>query len=258
MKALVTGASSGLGREMARILSKMGYDIIVVARRKDRLEELAAELDTKVEIVVADVTDIDQCKKIAERANDVDVLINNAGFGVFGDLCSTDLDRELKMIDTNIKALHAMTKLFVKEFKKRNSGYILNVASLASFFPGPLFGAYYASKSYVLRLTQALSEELRRENINVHVCALCPGPVKTEFGKVANVSFGTGNESTNKAVILTCHDVAEYAIKQMFRKKQVIIPGTMMKIAAFLRRIVPDKALARVVYIIQSKKCMVR
>ena len=159
MKALVTGASSGLGREMARILSIMGYDIIAVARRKDRLEELAAELDTNIEIVVADVTDIDQCKKLAERANDVDVLINNAGFGVFGDLCSTDLDRELKMIDTNIKALHTMTKLFVKEFKKRNSGYILNVASLASFFPGPLFGAYYASKSYVLRLTQALSEE---------------------------------------------------------------------------------------------------
>ena len=102
MKALVTGASSGLGREMARILSKMGYDIIAVARRKDRLEELAAELDTNIEIVVADVTDIDQCKKLAERANDVDVLINNAGFGVFGDLCSTDLDRELKMIDTNI------------------------------------------------------------------------------------------------------------------------------------------------------------
>ncbi len=258
MKALITGASSGLGREMARILSGMGYDIIAVARRKERLEELADELKTNVEIIVADVTDIEVCRALSERAKDVDVLINNAGFGVFGDICSTDLDAELKMIDTNIKALHTLTKLFVKEFKKRDSGYILNVASLAAFFSGPLFGAYYASKSYVLRLTQALAEELRRDKSNVHVCALCPGPVKTEFGKVANVSFGTGNEAANKSVILTCHDVSAYAIKQMFRKKQVIVPGTVMKIAAFLRRITPDKALARIVYSIQSKKCITK
>ena len=256
MKALITGASSGLGREMACILSGMGYDIIAVARRKERLEELAAELNTKVEIVAADITDIAQCKALAEKASEVDVLINNAGFGVFGDLCSTDLDAELRMIDTNVKAVHTLTKLFVKEFKKRNSGYILNVASLAAFFPGPLFGAYYASKSYVLRLTQALAEELRQEHSNVHICALCPGPVKTEFGKVANVSFGTGSETVSKAVILTCHDVAAYAIKQMFRRKQVIIPGAVMKVTTFLRRITPDKMLARIVYTIQSKKCI--
>lgn len=258
MKALITGASSGLGREMARILSGMGYDIIAVARRTDRLEELKSELTTNVEIVTADICDIDQCKKLALRANEIDVLINNAGFGVFGDLCSTDLDDELKMIDTNIKALHTMTKLFVKEFKKRDSGRILNVASLAAFFPGPLFGAYYATKSYVLRLTQALAEELRQANSNVHICALCPGPVKTEFGKVANVSFGTGNETANKSIILTCHDVSAYAIKQMFRGKEVIIPGKIMKCATFLRRITPDKLLAKIVYAIQSKKCITK
>ena len=258
MKALITGASSGLGRQMAVILSRRGYDIIAVARRTERLEELKAELGTDVEIVTADLCDTEQCIELAKRASEVDVFINNAGLGVFGDLCSTDLDAELKMIDTNIKALHILTKLVVKEFKKRNSGYILNVASLAAFFPGPLFGAYYATKSYVLRITQAAAEELRRSNSNVKISALCPGPVKTEFGKVAKVSFGTGNEKGAKSVMLTCEEVSEYAIKKMFAGKQIIIPGTLMKIAVFLRRITPDKFLARIVYAIQSKKCKIR
>ena len=256
MKALITGASSGLGRDMAHILSEKGYDIIAVARREDRLKSLAEELKTDVEIIVADVTDTEQCKKLAERAGEVDILINNAGFGVFGDLCSNDLDTELDMINTNIRALHILTKLFAKEFKKRDSGYILNVASLASFFPGPLFGAYYATKAYVLRISQALAEELLREKSRVKISVLCPGPVHTEFGKVARVSFGTGKEKAGKKIVLTSRDVAEYAIKKMFCGKQVIIPGFIMKVAASLRHILPDKALARIVYTIQSKKCI--
>ena len=258
MKALITGASSGLGYDMAHILSEKGYDIIAVARREDRLKDLKDQLETNVEIIVADVTDINQCKELAACAGEVDILINNAGFGVFGDLCSNDLDTELKMIDTNIRAVHILTKLFAKEFKKRNSGHILNVASLASFFPGPLFGAYYASKSYVLRLSQALSEELRREKSDVKISVLCPGPVHTEFGEVAKVSFGTGTEKMGKKAILTSRDVAEYAIKKMFEGKQVIIPGFFMRIAASLRYILSDKALARLVYIIQSKKCITK
>lgn len=256
MKALITGASSGLGRDMAQILSERGYDIIAVARRKERLIELKNSLKTNVEIICADVTDINECKKIAEKANEVDVFINNAGFGVFGDFCSNELDIELKMLDTNVKALHILNKFVVKEFKKKNSGYILNVASLAAFFPGPLFGAYYATKSYVLRLSQAIAEELRREKSKVKISVLCPGPVHTEFGEVAKVNFGTGEEKGGKIIVLTSRDVAEYAINKMFAGKQVIVPGIFMKIAVGLRHILSDKFLARIVYFIQSKKCI--
>ncbi len=258
MKALITGASSGLGWDMAHILSERGYDIIAVARREERLQALKKELKTDVEIILADVTDVSQCKQLAARAQEVDVFINNAGFGVFGDLCSNSLDSELDMIDTNIRAVHVLTKLVTQEFKKRNSGYILNVASLAAFFPGPLFAAYYASKAYVLRLSQALSEELRREKSNVSVSVLCPGPVHTEFAQVAKVNFGTGTEKSTKNIVLTSRDVSEYAIKKMFSRKNVIIPGTIMKIAVILRRMLSDKALARVVYTIQSKKCVIK
>lgn len=256
MKALITGASSGIGRDIARILSEKGYDIIAVARRKERLEELKKELRTNVEIVCADLSDIEQCKTIASHADDVDVFINNAGFGVFGDFCSTSLDDELKMIDTNIRALHILTKLFAVAFKKKNSGYILNVASLAAFFPGPLFGAYYASKAYVLRLSQSLAEELRKEKSNVKISVLCPGPVRTEFEDIAKVSFGTGNEKVGKGFILNSYDVAKYAVKKLFKGKAVIIPGALMKTAVFLRHFLSDKLLAKAVYFIQSKKCL--
>lgn len=254
MKALITGASSGLGRDMAIVLSEMGYDIIAVARRKEKLEELKKQLKTDVEVLCCDVTDMKQCEIISDRAGEVDVFINNAGFGVFGDFCSSDLDREMEMIDTNIRAVHILTKAFVKEFKKRGSGYILNVASLASFFPGPLFGAYYASKSYVLRLTQSIAEELRQSKSNVKISVLCPGPVHTEFSNVAKVSFGTGTEKAGKLLILESPFVARYAIKKMFLGKEIIIPGAIMKIAVFLRRILPDKVLSKAVYFIQSKK----
>ncbi len=258
MKALITGASSGLGYDMAHILSKKGYDIIAVARRLDKLEQLKNELKTNVEIVCCDVTDVEQIKKLADYASEIDVLINNAGFGVFGEFCSTDLDTELKMLDTNVRAVHIITKLFVQEFKKRNSGYILNVASLAAFFPGPLFAAYYASKSYVLRLTQSISEELRQSKSNVHISVLCPGPVHTEFSKVAKVNFDTCTEKIGKSIVLTSKDVAQYAIKKMFEGKQVIVPGIIMKTAVFLRHILSDKMLAKAVYLIQSKKFVIK
>ena len=256
MKALITGASSGIGRDMACILSEQGYDIIAVARREERLLELKSQLKTDVEVICCDVSNVEQCKKLAEKASEVDILINNAGFGIFGDFCTNDLDRELKMLDTNVRAVHILTKLFVREFKKRDSGYILNVSSLASFFPGPLFAAYYSSKSYVLRLSQSLAEELRQAGSNVKISVLCPGPVHTEFGDVAEVNFGSGTEKLGKSVILSSRNVAEYAIAKMFQGKVVIVPGLIMRIAAFCRHILSDKLLAKAVYTIQSKKCI--
>jgi short-subunit dehydrogenase len=257
MKAIITGASSGLGWDMAHILADKGYDIIAVARRREKLEQLQKELPTTVEILCLDVTDPDQCKTLAERAGEAEVFINNAGFGVFGEFCETSLDDELKMLDTNVRALHILTKLVVQKFVEKDSGYILNVASLAAFFPGPLFGAYYATKSYVLRLSQALAEELRQKGSRVQISVLCPGPVHTEFSQVAKVNFGEASEKSGH-IVLNSRDVAAYALKKLFAGKEIIVPGVLMRIAIALRRVLPDKTLAKIVYLIQSKKCVIK
>lgn len=248
MKALITGASSGIGRDMARILSDKGYDVILVARRRERLEQLASTLKTKTESITADLSKPEECFRVFEQVkNDaVDVLINNAGFGLFGAFDETDLDRELQMLDTNIRAVHILTKLFYRQMKERDSGYILNVASSAAFYPGPLLSSYYASKAYVFRLTEALSEELRRSGSHVHVSVLCPGPVHTEFDSVAQVKFSVKG--------LESQTVAAYAIDGMFRGKLVLVPGGIMKCAHVLGRFVPDKQLLKIAYHMQKRK----
>ena len=176
----------------------------------------------------------------------IDVLINNAGFGLFGKFNDTKIDKELDMIDLNIKAVHTLTKLFLKDFKKANSGYILNVASAASFLPGPLMSTYYATKAYVLNLTMAISEELKRDNSNVYIGALCPGPVDTEFNHIAKVEF--------KLKSLNSYDVSKYAIKKMFKRKIIIIPDVKTKIGIYLSKILPMKLKLKVSYNIQKKK----
>lgn len=248
MKALITGASSGIGRDMAKILSEKGCGLILAARRQDRLEQLQKELPGGARIIRADLSDEGECLRLYEQVKqeNIDILINNAGFGVFGPFDETGLPRELKMIDTNIRAVHILMKLFLKDMKARGSGYILNVASSAAFLPGPLLSSYYASKAYVLRLTQAVYEELRRSGSAVHVSALCPGPVDTEFNDVAQVKFGIPGMQSRA--------VAEYALKQMFAGRLVIVPGARMKAALFFSRFVPEKALLRITYRIQKKK----
>jgi len=224
MKALITGASSGLGRDMARILSDMGYDLILVARRKTKLEKLQKELKTNVEIEIMDISSTFNCMQLynKHKKDDIDIVINNAGFGIFGEFVSINIDKELDMIDINIKTVHTLTKLFLTDFRKKNKGYILNVASSAAFMPGPLMASYYASKAYVCNLTQAISEELRQEGSNVYVGALCPGPVDTEFNKVAKCEFSIPG--------MDSYIVSNYAIKKMFARKRVIIPGLKIKL----------------------------
>ena len=248
MKVLITGASSGIGRDMARILSNKGYDLILVARRKDRLEELKKEFSTNVEIICLDVSVTENCFKIYEmtKDQDIDILINNAGFGIFGGFTDIEIEKELNMIDVNIKAVDILTKLFLTDFKKKNKGYILNVASSAAFLPGPLLSSYYATKAYVLRLTEAIYEELRREKSNVYIGVLCPGPVNTEFNNVANVRFSLKG--------LTSEYVAKYAIDKMFKRKLVIIPGFIMKCAKVASKITPEKLLLKIAYNQQKKK----
>ena len=254
MKALITGATSGLGKDMAIILSEMGYDIVAVGRREELLYELKEKLQSNVEIVCADVTKSGDIEKISSYFDEADVFINNAGFGVFGSFCETSLEDEMRMLETNVKAVHILTKLAAQKFREKNTGHILNVASIAAFFPGPLFASYYSTKAYVFRLTESLYEELRREKSNVKISVLCPGPVRTGFEAVAGVSFGKGDEPGRDLIIADSKKVSRYAIKMMFKGKLIIVPGMLMKIAVFLRRIFSEKMLCKMLYILQSKK----
>lgn len=248
MKALVTGASSGIGRDMARYLSSLGCELILVARDKDNLQSLQLELKTKVKVIIADLSIESKLKEvyILCRNENIDILINNAGFGEFGNFDETDLNKELSMIDVNIKAVHILTKLFLKDMKKRNSGYILNVASSAAFMPGPLMATYYSTKAYVMRLTTSIYEELRKSDSSVSISCLCPGPVNTNFNNIAGVKFSVKPHSSEY--------VAKYGIDKMFKRKLIIVPGLIMKISVFGTRLLSTKILARIAYKIQKKK----
>ena len=248
MKALITGASSGLGADMARVLVSEGYDVFLVARRKSKLEKLAKELGDKAHIIVKDISSTYNCMELYKelKGEDIDILINNAGFGMCDYFVSSNLDRELDMIDLNIKSVHILTKLFLKDFVKKDQGYILNVGSSAGFMPGPLMATYYSTKNYVVSFTSALYEELRRSGSNVSVSCLCPGPVDTEFNKVARVHFSV--KSMNSM------DVVKYAIKKMFDEKLIIIPGFNMKMVLFFTRFIPRKSLLKMTFKIQEKK----
>lgn len=248
MKALITGASSGIGRDMALYLSELGYDLIVVARRKDRLNELKSLCKTNVKIISLDLSNVNNCMKLYEitKKDKIDILVNNSGFGICGEFNTTNLDKDLEMIDVNIKAVHILTKLYLNDMIKKDSGYILNVASSAAFAPGPLMATYYSTKSYVFRLTESIHEELKQMKSNVHISTLCPGPVETEFNDVANVKFSFKP--------LTSKYVSKYAIDKMFEKKLIIIPGFGMKCNRILSKIVPDKLISKVIYRSQKRK----
>lgn len=249
MTALVTGASSGIGREIALKLAKKGMRLIISGRNEEKLRELRSEIgENRVKIITADISKESECRRLYEEASkyNVNVLVNNAGFGLFGNFSSNDLDRELEMIDVNIKAVHILTKLFLKDFDEKNSGYILNVASAAGFMAGPLMATYYATKNYVVKLTQAIHEEMRVKGRNVYIGAFCPGPVKTPFNDVAGVDFGLRG--------ITAEYAAECAVNGMFARKSIIIPTLKMQVAVYGSRLIPDNALAAVTYNIQTKK----
>ena len=247
MKALITGASSGIGREMAKVLAKRGWDLIVVARRVELLKQLKEELDCDVRIIVCDLSDPFQVKALCHAVSeDVDMVINNAGFGDFGFFDETDLRKEEQMIQTNITALHILTKHFIKRFKQVNRGYMLNVASIAAFLQGPMMATYYASKAYVLRLSMAINKELQKAHSDVRISILCPGPVKTQFNQVANSSFAIGGMDAN--------EVAEYAIAQTLKRKTLIFPGLIIKAAHLGASLVPMRISSEIAYHIQKAR----
>ena len=191
MKALITGATSGIGRAIAEEMAKRGISLILTGRNEAELRRMQKTRPVSTEIIALDLAEnqapftlYEFCKK-----KHVDILVNNAGFGVFGKFTETALQEELELLQVNVRALHILTKLFLRDFKKRNSGRILNVASSAGFLTGPLFSSYYASKNYVVRLSLAIAEELRREKSRVTISILCPGPVDTGFNDRAGVQF---------------------------------------------------------------------
>ena len=244
MKALITGASSGMGREMARILAQSYDELVLVGRNKERLYELEKELSDQatIKVVVMDLGNRDNCYQLYRDNKDIDLLINNAGFGDYGKFVETSLEKDLDMIDTNVIASHILTKLYLVDMKKRDSGHILNVASIAGFMPGPLMTTYYSTKGYVVRLSEAIREELRRDKSHVKISILCPGPVATGFEKTANVQFQFHGVNS--------YDVALYALNHL--NKFYIVPGIGVKISRLLMQILPGSISSRIMYRLQS------
>lgn len=257
MYAFVTGASSGIGRDIAKTLALYGYDLIITARREDKLSELAEILGDKTVVLPCDLSDKQECLKLCRKLEeyDIEICVNNAGFGLHGDFCETDLEKELSMVDLNVKALHIFTKYFAKRFTKEDRGYVLNVASIAGFMAGPLMATYYATKAYVVRLTMAVAEEVRVKTTGVRFGLLCPGPVDTEFNERADVSFPlAGMQSI---------DVARYAVDKMLTKLYkptdyfnltYMFPQPSFALAALGAKLSPSIISTRIAMAMQKKK----
>lgn len=253
MYALITGASSGIGRKFARVMAEKGYSLILVARREERLKEVGDELkkrfNTKTIIICEDLGKEDSVRDLIEKCRDLDieVFFNNAGFGDCGKFEETDIEKEVRMIDLNVRSLHMLTKYFYKRFKKEDRGYILNTGSSAGLMPaGPYMATYYASKAYVVSLTQALARELKEAGSKTYIGVLCPGPVNTEFNRNANVTFSLPG--------IEAGDCAEYAARMMFRRKVIIVPTVTMKAAVFFGHFLPRSLMTYLAGNQQKKK----
>jgi hypothetical protein len=234
--ALVTGASAGLGVEFARQLSRRGYSLVLAARRKDRLDELASELGNARPVA------IDLSKSMAadnlmadleDNGETVDLLVNNAGFGLIGSFAELDSRRERQMIDLNVGTLSDLCRAVAPAMIERGSGGIINVASIAAFQPGPKMAVYFATKAFVLSLTEALHEELKPHGVKVS--CLCPGPTRTEFGDVA----GFRGNAVFDRIAMNARDVVEIGLKGFEANHGVVIPGWINKVSAASTRFAP-------------------
>lgn len=252
--AVVTGASSGIGKEFAKRLAAEGYSLILVARRLERLLELKEEiLKTEdcedIQVLSVDLSDREEVLDLSEKLSvfPVEVFINNAGFGDCSYFLHGNLTKECQMIDVNVTAMHMLAKQMVLQMTSQGYGYILNVASSAGLLPaGPYMATYYATKAYVTSLTRGVAEELRQQKSPVYMGCLCPGPVDTEFNDVAEVKFALKGISP--------YFCANYAIDQMFKRKVVIVPSFKMKFAIWGGNILPKAMLVRITSRQQKKK----
>lgn len=241
--ALVTGASAGLGVEFARQLSSRGYSLVLAARRKERLEELARELGD-ARAVAIDLSRKDAAAKLmADLANygeTVDLLVNNAGFGLIGRFAELDAKRERQMIDLNVATLTDLCRAAAPSMIERRSGGIINVASTAAFQPGPNMAVYFATKAFVLSLSEALHEELKP--FGVKVTCLCPGPTRTEFGDVA----GFGGNGLFDKVAMNAFEVVKAGLEGFARNKAIVVPGVVNKAGAVSGRFVPRSVVRKI------------
>jgi short-subunit dehydrogenase len=255
--ALITGASGGIGLELARLCARGGHDLILVARNGPKLEELAKYLTgmygVRTEIVVADLTDPNApgaiMDEVAARGLGVDVLVNNAGFGDWGLFGRADLARQLSMIQVNVTALTQLTRLALPRMVTQRKGRILNVASSAGFVPGPLMAVYYATKAYVVSFSEAIGNELRGTGITV--TALCPGPTRTGFAAGAGMS---DSNLFNQPGVMAVEPVALAGYRGMMRGKAIVVPGLMNKLLIFSIRISPRWLVVRITRWFQERR----
>ncbi len=245
--ALVTGASNGIGLEIARVLAPT-HDLVLVARSAAKLETLAEELGG-ARVIAADLSDPSAIAKIAAEVPSVDVLVNNAGVGDFGPFAAADPDKTLGMIQLNVTSLTALTRAYLPGMLERGTGKIMNVASTASFQPGPLMAVYYATKAYVLSFSEALSEETR--GTGVTVTALCPGPTTSGFQAAAEMELSP--LVANKK-LPTSAEVAAFGVKAMNKGDAVAVPGALNKIMAGSVRFTPRPVMRRIVHKLQATK----
>ena len=249
--ALVTGGSGGIGLELAKVLARNGFDLVLVSRTRDSLEAAAGQIegkyDVRVHVFAADLRRREAPEAIFDFLHNentaIDILINNAGFGLGGEFAETELTRELEMIQVNIAALTHLTKLFLPAMIKRRSGRILNVAS------GPLMAVYYATKAYVLSFSEALAEELRHSGVTV--TALCPGPTRTDFAAQAHT---TNSRLFTAFGVSDADDVAEYGFAAMMHGRRVAIPGIKNKIVAQANRFAPRAVTTKVARLLQESR----
>ena len=256
MTVLITGASSGIGLELARTFARHTHDLVLVARHEARLGELAGELaglGVRAHVVAADLASPGAAARLVDRVNAdglrIDVLVNNAGYGLFGAFTETALDTELRMIQLNIVALTELTKRLLPAMVARRSGRILNLASTAAFLPGPLMAVYYATKAYVLSFTEALASEL--EGTGVSVTALCPGPTASGFQAAARLEE---SKLVAGKKLPGAREVAEFGYEALMAGTTVAIPGVMNKLTAAMPRLLPRSAVRRIVRSAQERR----
>ena len=250
MLALITGASSGIGKEFAKQLASKGYDLILVSRRLDKLEEVKQEIlkenQVKIDVEAIDLIDENKREELINKYQNIDILINNAGFGKLGYFDEIPYQDEDEMIKLNVLALHHLLKAYYDIFSQRKSGYILNVASIAAFQPGPKMATYYATKAYVLSISESVHYEAKKLKNNVYVSCLCPGPTESNFDKVANSKFSLKKQSSEVVV--------RKAIRCLFKNKRVIFPSSTQHLGIFFERFIPTNATMRFCYNAQNKK----
>jgi hypothetical protein len=253
--ALITGASSGIGMELARIFAREGHNLLLTARRKERLKNLKETLEKEFDIEAAtyscDLSNPEAPKALFEFCSknkiEINTLVNNAGIGDFGPFTESDWSKQAVMIDLNVRALTHLTHLFLPKLVQQKRAYIMNVASTAAFQPGPLMSVYYATKHYVLAFGEAIAEELKETGVTV--TTLCPGPTKSEFQQTAGMEK---SGLFKKFAVATSDEVAEYGYRAMMKGKRIAVYGVLNKLSAASVQLLPSRLVTPMVKRIQS------